>query len=136
MYPRDDDIVIPYEYVGRRGDRVVTDWPLEPDQLRRMKNLLIRLEQVDRDGAVGSIIFKKQVKGIYYAKINGRVALRPRLCIGPNGDHRVTFLERVDKKDNQERPSIGDSVAPARLETLEDGSVKGDRITLHKSRRS
>lgn len=128
--------MIPYEYVGRRGERLVTDWPLEAKQLRQVKNLLVRLEQADREVAVGSIVFKKKLKGVYYAKIDGQVALRPRLCIGPGGDHRVTFLERVVKRGGQEEPSLDNSAAPERLEALRGGSAEAERITLHKSRRS
>lgn len=128
--------MIPYEYVGRRRECLVTDWPLEASQLRQMKDLLVRLEQVDREVAVGSIIFKKGLKDVYYAKINGQVALRPRLCIGPGGDHRVTFLERVVKRGGKEQPSLDSSAAPERLEALRDGSATAERVTLHKPRRS
>lgn len=128
--------MIPYEYVDRRGDRVVSDWPLEARQMRQMKGLLIRLEQVDRELAVGSILFKMKLRHIYYAKIRGEVALRPRLCIGPAFDDEVTFLERVEKKGGRERPGVEASRAPERLRALRDGTGTRARVALHKQWRS
>lgn len=96
--------MIPYEYVEytlTRGERVVTDrtitdWTREARQRRGLKSRMVMLMQVDRDMAVGSLVFKTDVEGIYYAKIRGNVALRPRLCLGPyDADREVTFLERA-----------------------------------------
>jgi len=98
-----------------------------------MKGLLLRLEQADRDLAVGSIIFKMKLKDIYYAKVNGEVALRPRVCIGPETDGHVTFLERVEKRDGQEQPSEKRSLAPQRMRELEEGSARKTRVTMHKT---
>lgn len=128
--------MIPYEYVDRRGDRVVSDWPLEARQMRQMKGLLIRLEQVDRELAVGSILFKMKLRHIYYAKIQGEVALRPRVCIGPAFDDEVTFLERVEKKGGRERPGVEASRAPERLRALQDETGTRARVALHKQWRS
>ncbi|HSL81498.1 MAG TPA: hypothetical protein VLF66_01900, partial [Thermoanaerobaculia bacterium] len=120
--------MIPYEFVDRRGDRLVTDWPLEARQMRQIKGLLIRLEQVDRGLAVGSILFKMKLRHVYYAKIRGEVALRPRVCIGPVFDEEVTFLERVEKKGGHERPSLETSRAPERLRALVTGAATRARV--------
>jgi len=97
--------VISYEYVDyiQQGskrlitDRVITDWPPgEQRQRRALKVRLTMLAAVDRDQAVGSLIFKTATPGIYYAKIRGNVALRPRLCLGPkDGEKEITFLQRA-----------------------------------------
>lgn len=128
--------MIPFEYVERRGDRLVTDWPLEARQMRQMKGLLIRLEQVDRELAVGSILFKMKLRHIYYAKIGGEVALRPRVCIGPTLEDEVTFLERVEKKGGRERPGVEASRAPERLRAIQEGAATRARVALHKQWRS
>lgn len=131
---RHQEIMIPYEYVDRRGERVVTDWPLQARQMRQVKGLLIRLEQVDRELAVGSILFKMKLKHIYYAKIRGEVALRPRVCLGPALDNELTFLERVEKKGGRERPGPEMSRATVRLRALVRGTARRVRVALHKKK--
>lgn len=131
----DQEIVIPYELVSRRGDRLITDWAIEANQRRQMRNLMLNLEATDRDQAVGSIIFKLPIAGVYYAKINGRVALRPRCCIGPGGDHRVTFLERVHKKDKVETPKVQQSGSGDRMRAVSEGNAIIQRITFHRESR-
>jgi hypothetical protein len=124
--------VIPYEYVDRRGDRLVTDWPVEAAQWRQLRVLLILLEGTDRDQAVGSVIFKLRLPGIYYAKINGRVALRPRCCVGPHDGERVTFLERVQKSGGVEHPGLRDAKAPERMQEVADNRWRSKRVTFHR----
>lgn len=153
----DHKIVIPYEWIGRRGEPVLAGWELEPRQRRQLKALLIQLELVDYELAVGTLIFKKGSSGIYYSKINGNVALRPRCCVGPELDSEelkalndgrygakesflspagraevVTYLEQVDKKDGKERPSMKDSRAPGRLAALRESRRLRQRVVLHK----
>lgn len=127
--------MIPCECVVPKEGRVITDWGLEEAQLRQVKGLMRLLEQADRNLAVGSIIFKlpgKFMKGIYYAKVNGTVALRPRCCIGPGADDRVTFLERVQKIGGEEIPARRNSKALARKEGVANGSLGSSPITIHK----
>lgn len=127
--------MIPCECVVPKEGRVITDWVLEEAQLRQVKVLMRLLEQADRNLAAGSIIFKlpgKLMKGIYYAKVNGSVALRPRCCVGPGADDKVTFLERVQKIGGEETPSRRNSKALARKESIANGSLEYGPITLHK----
>lgn len=81
---------------------------------------------------MGSVIFKLKLPGIYYAKVKGRVALRPRCCIGPNDGERVTFLERVHKTGGVESPSLRDSKAPQRMQEVIDTPHAARRITFHR----
>jgi hypothetical protein len=120
--------MIPYEYVeyttqGRNRvlvDRVITDWSREKRQRRGLKARLVMLAQVDRDQAVGSLIFKTEAEGIYYAKIRGNVALRPRLCLGPrNTDTEVTFLQRATEVNFKITPSDADARALIRMREVE-----------------
>ena len=109
----------------------MTDWPLEANQKRQLKSQLIVLESVDRVQSVGSILHKRsRVSGIYYAKINGKIALRPRCYIGPEDD-QVTFLERVQKKDQVEAPTTLNSKASERMQAIQSGAAIRQRITLH-----
>lgn len=133
--------MIPYEHVGRGGDRVMTDWSLAPPQLRQVKNLLITLENADRDQAVGSIIFKiggtgvrkgKSMRKIYYAKTSGQMALRPRCCIGPHDGERVTFLERVQKSGGVESPGLSESKAPERMAEVAETPAASSLVTFHR----
>jgi hypothetical protein len=124
--------VIPYEYVeyedrdGRRViiERVISDWTREDRQRRALKTRLVMLLQADRNQAVGSLMFKTKEEGIYYAKIRGNVALRPRLCLGPKDtDNEVTFLHRATEKDMIVTPRDADKRAAARMkEVLQDDS--------------
>src|SRR3954463_10418772 len=81
--PGDHKIVISFEWVNGRGESVLSDWRLEPRQQRQLRALLVQLEGVDYEMAVGTLIFKKSASDLYYSKINGNVALRPRCCLGP-----------------------------------------------------
>lgn len=99
--------MIRYEYVGRRGRREMTDWPLDVRQQRALNRQLDLLGAVDRSQAVGSVVHKVQGPGLYKIKVRGNVQLRPRLCFGPleGEDEVVTLLQRVEKKGNKETPS-------------------------------
>ena len=113
--------------------------------------------------AVGTLIFKTGVSNIYYSKVNGSVALRPRCCIGPELSRReyqelsrarlaagesapperamfpagkaevLTYLERVEKKDNKERPLLKDSKSSERLDEISENRGRRRRATMHKS---
>jgi hypothetical protein len=122
--------VIPYEWVDRRGKLLLTDWQLEANQTRQLKALLRTLEQVDLEIAAGSLIFHMG-GGIYYSKINGEVALRPRSCVGPGDPARLTFLERVRKRDGVEEPLKKDSKAPERMEQIRSDSEAHRRVRMH-----
>lgn len=120
--------MIAYEYVeyaaqGRDRiivERVITDWSREKRQRRGLKARLVMLAQVDRDQAVGSLIFKTETEGIYYAKIRGNVALRPRLCLGPKDpDAEVTFLQRATEINFKITPADADARASARMREVE-----------------
>src|SRR4051794_29404624 len=112
--------------------------------------------------AVGTLIFKKGTAGIYYSKINGNVALRPRCCIGPELSRQeyqklsraqeaagesvpsaramfpagkaaiLTYLERVEKKDEKESPLLKDSKSSERLNEILANRNRRQRVTLHK----
>lgn len=128
--------MIPFEVTVARQGRVLTDWPMEEQQWRKLKGKLGMLESTDRDQAVGSILnHVKRMAEVYYIKINGAVALRPRCCVGHGSSERVTFLERVWKKDMVETPSKKDSKAPERLAALRGGGIKDTRITFHLKKR-
>ena len=120
--------MISYEYVeyaadGRDRvivDRVITDWSREKRQRRGLKARLVMLAQVDRDQAVGSLIFKTETEGIYYAKIRGNVALRPRLCLGPRDpDVEVTFLQRATEINFKIAPVDADARAAIHMREVE-----------------
>lgn len=128
--------MIPFEVTVAREGRLLTDWPMEDQQLRKLKSKLGMLESTDRDQAIGSILnHVKRVAEVYYIKINGTVALRPRCCVGHVDSERVTFLERVTKKDMVEAPSKKNSKAPERLAALRRGQIKDARITFHLRKR-
>ncbi|HEX6904569.1 MAG TPA: hypothetical protein VF789_32975 [Thermoanaerobaculia bacterium] len=122
--------MISYEYVEfeERGGkriityRVITDWPPgEKRQRTALKVRLIMLAGVDRNQAVGSLIFKTKTEGIYYAKMRGNVALRPRLCLGPTKpDEEVTFLERATEVNFKVVPKDACERARARMKKLEN----------------
>jgi hypothetical protein len=157
--------VIPYEWVNARGDRVLGDWDLEPRQRRQLKALLRDLERYDYEMALNSLIFKKGGAGaadIYYSKINGVQALRPRSSLGPEltpeefrdlskvkadaGDDApperamlvvgraevLTFLERVTKKDNAENPLMKDSKASERLQGIREHKALRGLVVFHR----
>jgi hypothetical protein len=121
--------VILYEYVeyaqenGRRIiiERVITDWP--PGERRQRVALKVRLTmlaKVDRNQAVGSLIFKTSTEGIYYAKIRGNVALRPRLCLGPKkANEEVTFLQRATEVNFKILPKDACERARVRMKEVE-----------------
>ena len=120
---------VEYAIQGRNRvivDRVITDWSREKRQRRGLKARLVMLAQVDRDQAVGSLIFKTDAEGIYYAKIRGNVALRPRLCLGPaNPDREVTFLQRAMEVNFTITPADADARALARMSELKvDDSLR------------
>jgi hypothetical protein len=131
--------VILYEYVesvvraGRRmvTDRVITDWPAEQRQRRGLKARLVMLLQVDRDQAVGSLIFKTKTEGIYYAKIRGNIALRPRLCLGPKDPEReVTFLERAHEENFRIVPADASARALVRMKQIQTDDLHRMRIDV------
>lgn len=154
--------MIPYEWVDRRGEGVLSGWELQPRQRRQLTALLLNLEGVDFEMAKNTLLFKKGARGIYYSKINGNEALRPRCCVGPELDRKeyeelrraraeagegapseqamfpagktvvVTYLERVTKKDGEERPSLKDSKAPERLVEIRDERGRRQRVTVHR----
>lgn len=121
--------MISYEYVeyakkgGKRViiDRVITDWP--PGERRQrvaLKTRLAMLSKVDRNQAVGSLIFKTSTEGVYYAKIRGNVALRPRLCLGPKSSNdEITFLQRATEVNFKIVPQDADERARARMKEVE-----------------
>jgi hypothetical protein len=130
--------MIPYEYVeyatqGRDRiivERVITDWSREKRQRRGLKARLVMLAQ-DRDQAVGSLIFKTEAEGIYYAKIRGNIALRPRLCLGPgNADTEITFLQRATEINFKITPSDADARALARMREVEEDESRRLKIRL------
>jgi hypothetical protein len=161
--PGDQKIVIPYEWVNGRSEPVLAGWGLELRQQRQLKALLIQLEGVDYEIAVGTLIFKKGASNIYYSKVNGNVALRPRCCIGPELSRQeyqdlsrariaagesapperamfpagkaevLTYLERVEKKDGKERPLLKDSKSSERLDEILENRGRRQRATLHKT---
>lgn len=91
---------------------MVRDWPVEKRERRKLDRLLDALQAIDRNLAVGTYVFKRKEPHIYYSKINGPVALRPRLCFGPiGGDKNLTFLARAEKKDGATSPANVDALA-------------------------
>jgi hypothetical protein len=159
--------VIPYEWVNARGDRVLQNWDLEPHQRRQLTALLRNLEKFDLEMAFNTLIFKKggaRAADIYYSKINGVQALRPRSCLGPEltaeefrdlcsvrakaGDAApperamlvagreevLTFLERVTKKDNAENPLMKDSKAPERLQGIREQRALRRLVVFHREK--
>jgi hypothetical protein len=140
--------VILFQWVSRRGHTVIDDWELEAQQARQLKVLLVGLEGADFELANGSLIFKTRLPGVYYSKINGNVALRPRCCLGPALDSEecrevgmsppsakedaLTYLERVSKKDGKEMPSREDSAAPGRNEEIEASRASRRLISRHR----
>ncbi|MCP3963578.1 MAG: hypothetical protein GY719_37555 [bacterium] len=101
--------MIRYEYVGPRNRREMTDWPkLSPRDRRGLNFQLDILRQVDRRQALRRVVFKVKGSGLYKIKAKGDKQLRPRLCFGPldsDDEETVTFLQRVEKKDNREAPA-------------------------------
>lgn len=45
----------------------------------------------------------------------------------------VTYLERVTKKDGEERPLLKDSKAPERLVEIQEDRRRRQRVTLHRA---
>lgn len=118
-------IVVLFEFRDRRGERVLSDWPLDRQKRRKLDRLLDALQRVDRDLAVGSLVFKrKRAAGIYYAKIHGKVQLRPRLCIGPFEDDQLTFLLRAEERDRKTIPADADSRAVNNLEQIRQDPMR------------
>ena len=101
--------MIPFELVFREGGRVhglLTDWPLQDRERRALTVMLTVLFRTDARQAVGSVIFKEEEPGIYYAKATGNVQLRPRLCRGPQRPNdEVTFLVRAEERDDKTIPA-------------------------------
>lgn len=154
--------MIVYEWVDGRGEPVLAGWVLESRQQRQLRALLVQLEGIDYEMAVGTLIFKKGMSNIYYSKVNGSVALRPRCCIGPELSRQeyqelsrarasaresapperamfpagksevLTYLERVEKKDDKERPLLKDSKSSERLNEILENRARRQRATLHK----
>lgn len=155
--------MIPYEWVEGRGEPVLAGWRLEARQQRQLKALLIQLEGMEYEMAVGTLIFKKGASGLYYSKLNGNVALRPRCCIGPELSRQeyqklsrdreatgesvpsarimfpagkaavLTYLERVEKKDGRESPLLKDSKSSERLNEILANRDRRQRVTLHET---
>jgi hypothetical protein len=132
--------VISYEHVdyvheGSKRiitDRVITDWPPgEQRQKRALKARLTMLAGVDRNQAVGSLIFKTATPGIYYAKSRGNVALRPHLCLGPkDGDKEVTFLQRATENNFKVTPSDACARALVRMNAVQEDDFRRILIRL------
>lgn len=155
--------MIPYEWVDRRGEGVLSDWQLQPRQRRQLAALLLNLEAFDFEMARNTLIFKKGARDIYYSKINGNEALRPRCCVGPELGKKeyeelrraraeagedappeqamfpagkteiVTYLERVSKKDGEEQPLLKDSKASERLREIQEDRRRRQRVTRHRT---
>jgi len=71
-------------------------------------------------------------EGIYYAKIRGNVALRPRLCLGPRRpDDEVTFLERATEINFKVLPKDACERAHARMKILERDDSRRLLIRFH-----
>lgn len=157
--------MIPYEWRDGRSAAVLTGWSLQPKQRTQLRALLILLESYDYEMANGTLIFKKGgTPDIYYSKINGNVALRPRCSLGPELSHGeyeelrlarladgeppppdramtpagrtevMTYLERVDKRDQKERPLLKDSKAPGRLSEIRKSRKCRKRVTFHREK--
>jgi hypothetical protein len=140
--------VIPYEWVDRRGQAVLEGWALEKRQMRQLRMLLLRIEGTDYEVANGSLIFKKRgAEGLYYIKVNGNEALRPRCCLGPELDREelrraaleaspekksiLTFLERVTKKDGVEDPPMKSSKYRERAALIEEDRQNRKAVKMH-----
>ena len=159
--------MIPFEWVSRRGERALADWRLDSRQRRQLTQLLVDLEKYDYEMALDSIIYKKGAatkKGaadLYYSKINGNVALRPRCCVGPEMTEEefklvvrarkalglsephwrarlpegkseiVTYLERVTKKDKIENPLMKDSRSGERLQEIKEDRNRRRAVVFH-----
>jgi len=141
--------VIPYEWVDRRGQAVLEGWVLEKRQMRQLRVLLLRIEGTDYGVANGSLIFKKGgAEGLYYIKVNGNEALRPRCCLGPELDREelrragleanipekksiLTFLERVTKKDGVEAPSMKSSKCRERVASIQEDRQNRKAVKMH-----
>jgi hypothetical protein len=156
----DHKFVIPYEWVTQRGEGVLSGWDLEGHQRRQLTALLVDLEGVDLAAALGTLIYKKGGKnanGIYYSKINGVQALRPRCSVIPDLSNlerevlrrarkergesaipddakieTVTYLEGVTKKDNKETPLMTESQAVKRLREIIAERTRRQEIVSHK----
>lgn len=152
--------MIIYEWLDRRGDPLLGGWRLEARQRRQLKTLVLSLEAVDYEMANGTLIFKKGgAPDVYYCKLNGDVALRPRCCLGPELSAEefqhlrevrklsppetarfpagkaelLTFLERVSKKDQVEDPPMNRSSAPNRLQEIKDNRQARQPVTFHET---
>lgn len=163
MYHGDHKFVIPYEWTTRRGEGVLSGWDLEGRQRRQLTALLVDLESVPYEVAFETLFFKKKGKkgtDIYYSKINGTQALRPRCSVVPalsdaerealnrarqerdeeaiprvSKIEPITYLERVTKKDETEKPLMAESQAMDRLSEITAQRSRRQEVIFHKPKK-
>ena len=88
---------------------VVDDWPLPPEMAAKLdlKIAMLRAAEVDATGRVQlphNLLAGPKIHGhshIYKMRVQGSMALRPMLCLGPaDTSSEWTVLCRCSKKDN------------------------------------
>ncbi len=126
--------MIPFELVYGPEDHrqgLLADWPLEDRERRALTIMLVLLFRTDWRQAVGSMIFKEEEEGIYYAKATGNVQLRPRLCRGPQRPNdTVTFLVRAEERDRKTIPADAMKRAARLMQALKEDPTLRRRYEL------
>ncbi len=114
-----------YDYLDNRGINQIKSWTqgLE-DRLRGKLNLKLDLLELHGTGLSTGLLSDTKIIQIKELVINGRVAMRPMLCLGPTRDHdgrynqEFTILCGAFEKDSKYIPKNALTLADKRREEV------------------
>lgn len=115
--------MIIYEYVNHKGKGEISAWRglLPRETQAKLDQYLERLEQVGVD-SLHNLVAPTGKTHIRKLRVNGKIALRPMLCRGPEqGENAITFLVAAVEKDRKLVPRYAiEQAATRRTEVIEN----------------
>lgn len=117
-----------YEWIEANGRGVITDWDLEVEQQAKLDDKLqmLRRAEVDATGRVNLPQSLLVGPGVYRQKwidklrVQGNVALRPMLSLGPlDCEKEWTILARARERDRKLTPPDAAEVAEGRRQQIQ-----------------
>lgn len=122
-----------YEWIDGAGRGVITDWELQVAQQAKLdeKLQMLRRAEVDRVGRVTlpqSLLVGPNVYGqkwIYKLRVQGNVALRPMLALGPlDRETEWTILARAVERDRRTEPANAAELAETRRQEIQTNPTR------------
>jgi hypothetical protein len=112
-----------FDYVTAAGKNDFDKWQLglQPQQRGQLR---AKLDMLALQGDLAGVLIPAN-GNIKKLRINGNVAVRPRVCAGPLHANEYSLLLGVAKKDMTESPANADGVAKMRRkEILDFGEIR------------